>query len=99
MNQQPQSAARLVTCDEHNESRASFVCAHLLLTLEDGVPRGAIWQRDEDGCVNAYCGACDAMLEAGGGAWTAELEARADIKMICEKCFERVLSINETAAR
>lgn len=99
MTQPPPSSVRLVTCDEHGKSRAAYVCTHLLLTLRDGVPRGVIWLRDEDECVNAYCGDCDVMLEAGGGAWTSEVEARADIKVICEGCFERVLSIDEATAR
>lgn len=90
---------RTIICDEHGHSLPAFVCAHLLLALDDGIARGILWSRSEDGCIGAYCDACDAMLEAGGGEWTRELEAVADLKVICESCFERVLSLNQVPAR
>lgn len=85
----------MIECREHGQSRRAYVCAHVSHTLSDGIPRGVIWSRDEDGCVNAYCDACDARLEAAGGEWIDEVVTAADIKLICEPCFRRTLSINE----
>ena len=87
--------SRLIECGEHGVSRPAFVCTHLVTTLREGTPLGVIWSRDENECVNAYCSACEERLIAGGGKWTRELEATADIQLICDRCFERVLSINE----
>jgi hypothetical protein len=64
-------------------------------TLRDQIPRGVIWLRDDEGCVNAYCDACDVRLERAGGEWNDEVEAEAGIRLICEGCFRRVLFINK----
>jgi hypothetical protein len=85
-------------CGTHGTVRPAFVCCHLVDTLRDDVPRGLLWSRDEDGNVNAYCDACDQMLEAGGGEWTDELGAQAKVKIICESCFGIVESINSRRA-
>jgi hypothetical protein len=83
-----------IMCSEHGPSRPAFVCAHLVLTLRDGQPRGAVWSRDESGCVNGYCDACDARLATAGGEWTRDLEKQADIQLVCEDCFQRILLLN-----
>jgi hypothetical protein len=86
---------RTITCSSHGVSRPAFVCSHLFAMLDDNAPRGVVWLRDEDGCINAYCEACDATLQAAGGEWTEELGAEAGVKLICEGCFQRMLSIQE----
>jgi hypothetical protein len=80
--------SRMIECSTHGESRPAFVCQHLLSTLRDSVPRGVLWSRDEDGCINAYCWDCDKQFEAAGGEWTSEVE------VICEGCFRRIAMIN-----
>jgi hypothetical protein len=86
-----------VECREHGKSRPAYVCAHLVQTLRDQLPRGVIWRRDDDGCVNAYCDECETNLQQAGGEWNDKLEADAAIALICEDCFRRVLSINKKA--
>jgi hypothetical protein len=77
-----------VECETHGKTRpAAFVCCHLVETLRDRAARGLLWSRDENGNVNAYCDACDQMLEQAGGDWTEELGARAKVQLICEDCF------------
>ena len=83
-----------VECGIHGKVRPAFVCGHLIETLRDGVARGLLWSRDEDGNVNAYCDRCDRLLEQAGGEWTGELEARANIKLICEMCFREIERLN-----
>jgi hypothetical protein len=87
--------SRFVKCDEHGQSKPAYVCKHLVQTLCDQIPRGVIWSRDEDQCVNGYCDECEMRLDQAGGEWNDELYAEADIKLICEGCFRRVLSINK----
>jgi hypothetical protein len=87
--------SRFIECDKHGQSRRAVVCKHLVQTLSDQIPRGVIWLRDDDGCVNGYCDDCTMMLEDAGGEWNDELEAKAGLMLICEGCFRRVLSINK----
>ena len=84
----------LIEYGEHGRSMPAFVSKHLMQTLRDQIPRGVIRSRDEDGCVNGYCSECDMTLESASGEWTDELAAQAGIGLICEGCFQRVLSIN-----
>jgi hypothetical protein len=87
--------SEFVECDEHGKSKPAYVCKHLIQTLRDQNRRGVVWLRDDDGCVNGYCDECDMKLERAGGEWNDELEAEAGVKLICEGCFRRVLSINK----
>lgn len=80
--------SRDLRCDRHGLSTATFVCRHLLDSLGDGVSRGFFYtslHAEEEPC--AWCSACDSMLEQGGGSWTAELEKKAEINVICYGCF------------
>jgi hypothetical protein len=86
---------KFVECDEHGKSRRAYVCKHLVQTLSDQIPRGVIWLRDDDECVNGYCDDCNMMLEHAGGEWIDDLEAKTGLTLICEGCFRRVLSINK----
>ena len=85
-----------IQCGVHGQAQAAYICQHLLATLEDGVPRGAFWCRDEDGCINGYCAECSAGLNAAGGEWTEDVTAklRVKINLICENCFRRIAAIN-----
>lgn len=83
-----------VECGTHGTVRPAFVCCHLVETLRDGVARGLLWSRDEDGNVNAYCDACDGLLDGAGGEWTDEIEAQAKVTMICEACFRTIERVN-----
>ena len=84
----------MVECGEHGTVRPAFVCGHLVETLRDGMARGLLWSRDDDGNVNAYCDACDGLLDRAGGEWTEEIEAKAKVTMICEACFRTIERVN-----
>jgi hypothetical protein len=42
-----------------------------------------------------WCSGCEAVLDAEGG-WNDRSEAHADIKLVCERCFERIAELNRT---
>jgi hypothetical protein len=83
-----------VECEEHGKQKVAFICQHVVATLEDGQARGFVWDRDEDGLINAYCDDCDAAIEANNGDWTPEIEAKADVGMMCEVCVSEAAKIN-----
>ena len=85
---------RQITCPTHGISRAAYVCSHTVTSLHDSQARGFFWSRDEDGCVNAWCEACDDVLERTGGSWNEEAEAQAQIKLVCETCAGTVAALN-----
>jgi len=82
-------------CAEHGTSTTTFVCKHVFASLSDGVPRGFVYSSLEAADEpNAYCADCDEMLQAGGGEWNDELEAKAGIKLVCYGCFLKAAKLN-----
>ena len=67
-----------ISCTFHGDGRAAYVCAHILLSLQDRSPRGFWWSRNEDACINAWCTDCKHMVDKHGGTWTPEIEMHAD---------------------
>jgi hypothetical protein len=84
----------MVDCDTHGSARAAFVCQHTLQSLQDAKARGFISVRDPNGCINAYCHECDAVLQSHGGNWNDESEAFASITLVCEGCATKVATLN-----
>ncbi len=85
---------QMVACGEHGQTPPAFVCKHTFASGKDGVPRGLIWTRDDDGHINAFCDECDAYLDDHGGEWNDTTEAFAGIHMLCEHCFGRIAALN-----
>ena len=84
-----------VRCDEHGLSTETFVCGHILTSLKTGVPCGFVYTSLEASDEpNAYCDACDEMLQKGGGEWNDALEARAGFKLLCYECFVKAARLN-----
>jgi len=85
----------LISCNEHGESAQTFVCSHIIASLKDGQPRGFVYTTlDPNDEPNAYCSACEEMLNASGGEWTEELEKKAGVKLLCYECFLRAARLN-----
>ena len=81
----------------HTErSVRAFVCSHLV--FEKSKPLGFFEPEYDpaDPEPQAWCGECNKALNAGG--WTEELEAQADIRLVCEFCFETIRGIHATTA-
>jgi hypothetical protein len=78
---------KLVRCDTHGERRPAYVCQHLL----DGSGRGFNWARDPEEpdalCPDAWCDACEVVLEAEG-EWTEHAVEIAGIRLLCSGCYE-----------
>jgi hypothetical protein len=86
-----------LTCEKHGVQNEAIICCHLVSTLGDRRPRGLIWSRDDEGSINAYCIGCKDMLDAAGGAWTEELEAKAQLGIVCEACLLPLFDLNTVA--
>jgi len=90
------SFQQLVECATHGQTRASYVCHHLLQSRQDGSMRPVNWVRDEDEHVNAWCDECEEYLQSHGAEWNDKTESFAKIRMICENCFETLKATNPT---
>ena len=88
------SDPKAVQCRRHGETRPAYACAHSLASLKDGDARGLNYVRDEDGFYNGWCSECDRFLLAHGGAWNDETEGFAQIRLLCEGCFDQLIAMN-----
>ena len=86
---------RTVTCPVHGDQRRTFVCKHIVQTLEDRRARGFFFADDEDGDGEcAWCAECEDRRVAAGGDWSDELTDEMDIALLCGSCFDTAKRIN-----
>jgi hypothetical protein len=78
-----------VECAHHGSCAATFVCRH----LARGVGCGFHDAGGDDPWPDAWCDACDEVLERDGG-WTDGGEAFAKITLQCSGCYERARERN-----
>ena len=83
-----------VACPVHGDQRRTFVCKHIVESLQDRRPRGFFWAEEdgEDECV--WCAECENRRVAGGGDWSDELTDEMDIALLCGSCFDTAKRIN-----
>ena len=86
--------SRTVTCSEHGEQGAAFVCQHIVQSLRDGRPRGFFHPPDGGDEPNAWCRACDEAVAKAGGEWNDESEGFAQVTLVCRACYERAQRMN-----
>lgn len=82
-----------VTCDEHGERRATFICQHLVTGSGLGFNYAGDPENPDDVCPDAWCDSCDAVLEEAG-EWTESALEAADIKLACDLCYEDLRARN-----
>ena len=86
---------KYVECCEHGNQQATFVCQHIIATLEDGKPRGFWWAHDpENPRPDAWCSECESNVQKSNGEWNDENEAFAGIKLLCGACYDKAKEIN-----
>ena len=77
-----------LACGHDGKRPSAFVCKHLLSASGGGFHWGIDEQAPDAPCPDAWCDACETMLRAEG-SWTDRAVAAADIKMVCELCYEK----------
>ena len=89
--------ARIVKCGTHGEVGQAFVCSHLVFEKEQPLGFYEPPYDPDDPEPQAWCGACQAVLSEVG-EWTDELTDQADIRLVCEFCFEIIRGIHAKTA-
>lgn len=82
-----------VSCGEHGERNACFVCCHLKEGEALGFNLGYDPEAPDELYPAAWCDACEALLEQEG-EWTDRAQAEADIRLVCSACYERIRARN-----
>jgi hypothetical protein len=84
-------------CPRHGVRRPTFICQHLRTGLGAGFHQPEGPPDPECPFQQAWCDACDRVLEAQGGEWNDESESHAGILPVCEGCFEEIRRRNAPA--
>jgi hypothetical protein len=79
----------LISCDEHGEDEATYVCSHIAKTLKDKKPRGFLDLIDEHGEHSAICTACNTIPFK---RW--QKTGPKNMKVICWGCYKRAALVN-----
>jgi hypothetical protein len=88
-------AAKRVECRAHGEQEATFVCSHLVASLQSDAAVGFFWSPgDESERGDAWCAECEDMRIRCGGDWNDESEAFAKIQLLCGACWDRLKQRN-----
>ena len=86
-----------IRCGTHGEVNRAFVCGHLF--AERKTPLGFFEAEfdPDDPELEGWCQACEEMVLRDGD-WTEETTAAADIRLVCEFCFETIRAFHRAAA-
>jgi hypothetical protein len=86
---------KAVMCDTHGEQQATFVCQHIVQSLQDGKARG-FWTADnpDNPRPDAWCTECEAVVQQNNGQWDEKEEEFAKVTLLCGACYDKVIEIN-----
>lgn len=85
-----------LTCDQHGESHACFLCGH----LPSGVAAGFFTGDDAEGDPrpDAWCARCEEVVNAEG-EWNERSEGFARITLCCTECYDDIRRRNAWAPK
>ena len=78
-----------IICERHGKSNPTYVCEHILLSLQDNQTRGFHWHKDDDDELQAFCEWC---WNADDDEWKAS--GSGNCKLLCLECFKQVALLN-----
>jgi hypothetical protein len=84
-------SATEVQCNRHGPSSSIFVCQHVARGVGVGFYTSA--EDPSDLRPDAWCAACEAMVNEAGG-WDERTEPVARITLLCERCYDEARARN-----
>ncbi len=88
-----------VKCSIHGEQEETFVCQHIVQSLEENTPYGFWWASDSNQArPDAWCTYCNELLAKAGGEWTDEILAITQVKLLCAICYDHAKAMNLSRA-
>lgn len=86
--------ASKVRCRNHGDEEATYVCRHIVNSLETGRAVGFHWPGESTlGRPDAWCSACEQARLAEGGDWTDAAMAVVQMQTLCGGCYDRAKNI------
>jgi hypothetical protein len=82
-----------VDCEEHGSRHATYVCQHLVEGRALGFHLGVDPENPDDPWPDAWCDACEEVRRAAGQP-SERSEGMADIRLLCDSCYERTRESN-----
>ena len=83
-----------VRCHVHGEQEETYICCHIMGSLDDG--RAVGFHRPKDSPLerpDAWCTECERVRVAAGGEWTDDAMAFVQVKLVCGACYDLAKSI------
>ena len=84
---------KFVECSTHGKQQATFVCQHIILSLQDGKPRGFWSAETEELRPDSWCSECEDLVNEVG-EWNDETEAFAGVSLLCGACYDKAKAMN-----
>jgi hypothetical protein len=78
-----------IACDNHGRRSAAFICQHLHSGSGLRFNVGMDPEDPDARCPDAWCNECEAVFQSSG-EWTEQALAHADIKVVCDLCYESI---------
>ncbi|HLZ02279.1 MAG TPA: hypothetical protein VKR55_09015 [Bradyrhizobium sp.] len=83
-----------VQCQTHGEQEATYVCRHIMDSIDTGKAVGFHWPRDSDmSRPDAWCTECEQVRQSEGGDWTDTAMKFVDVSVLCGGCYDRAKAI------
>jgi len=94
-----QGMAQKTRCHVHGVQEATYVCRHILGSLDTGEAVGFHWPASSTSPrPDAWCSECERVRIVEGGEWTEWAMEFVQLKVICAECYDRAKSIWQAAA-
>ncbi|UPR53321.1 hypothetical protein ITG09_06775 [Vibrio cyclitrophicus] len=86
---------RFIECSVHGKQQETFVCQHIVQSLEDKKARGFWWSETPGNeRSDAWCSECESKVKDTNGEWTPEILAFAKVTLLCGACYDQAKLIN-----
>ena len=83
-----------VRCAVHGESETTYVCRHIVDSLDTEEAVGFFSPADSEGeRPDAWCWECNEMCRSEGGEWTEKALEFVQESVLCGGCYDRAKAI------
>ena len=84
-----------VKCATHGEEQATYVCRHIVDSLDTGKAVGFYSPADSAGLSrpDAWCWECNEICRSEGGEWTETALEFVQVTVVCGGCYDRARAV------
>lgn len=83
-----------VRCQTHGETDATYVCRHIVDSIDTGKAVGFFSPEDSDMArPDAWCAECNEVCRSEGGEWTEKALEFVQVTVLCGGCYDRAKAV------